>query len=328
MREKWGREQPELGLDRDGVERLLTAAFPSSRVVYHKRARGGLTNTNIEVGLAAAPWRVCLRLYQGNPKEAGKEAALNALLVPRGVPTARFLHFSPSNPMNGAPYAILEWVEGARLASAARGLDEKSQVALGLRLGATLAAIHAIRFDLAGRLDAELRICAPLDFGGEAVRAFARACFDSGILSARLGPEDACALVAFLEREADRLGGWLAEPRLIHGDFNASNILVRRDAGVGWTVAAALDWEFAFAGTPAFDFGNLLRPPLGDKPLLIDAAARGYVAEGGVLPKDWRMAAGIADLVAWVDVLRRDHATPGLIADAALAIQRIVTASL
>jgi 5-methylthioribose kinase len=36
---------------------------------------------------------------------------------------------------------------------------------------------------------------------------------------------------------------------------NSANILVRRCAG-RWTVAAILDWEFAFEGSVAYDIGN------------------------------------------------------------------------
>ncbi len=364
MREDWGRNEPEIGLDGAAIERLVAAAFPAAEIAYFKPARGGLTNTNIEVGLSApldhdgfgsnrskimtvidskslerdaggkpvaafphpALMRVNLRLYQGNPKEAGKEAALNALLLRRGVPTARFLHFAEANPVTGKPYAILDWVEGARLASISRGLDEKNQQALGLRVGSALAAIHAIRFEASGFLDAELRVHAPIDFRRDAILGFLRACRDSGAFGARLGPELAAGLVLFIERQGHHLDAWLGDPRLVHADFNASNILVRRDENRAWRVAAVLDWEFAFAGTPAFDFGNLLRPPLGEKEAFIDAVALSYRDAGGALPEDWRAAARIADLIAWADVLRRDRLGPGLIEDAARAIRRTIGA--
>ena len=48
------------------------------------------------------------------------------------------------------------------------------------------------------------------------------------------------------------------EARLVHGDFGAANILVRQVQGA-WQVAAVIDWEFAFAGTPLFDLGHFLR---------------------------------------------------------------------
>lgn len=324
MREAWGRTEPEIGLDGAAIESLVAAAFPGAQVAYRKFAKGGLTNTNIEVGLKAAPWRVCLRLYQGEPSAAGKEAALNALLLQRGAPTARFLHFAKTNQVTGQPYAVLEWIEGARLARIARRLDENSQIALGERIGDALARIHAISFETPGFLDEELRVAAAMDFSQEAVLAFLRAWLEAGLLSERLGSELAAELLAFFEREGHRLDAWLGEACLVHADFNASNILVRRAADRSWRVAAVLDWEFAFAGSPAFDFGNLLRPPLGEREAFVASVARGYLESGGMLPEDWRKAAKIADLIAWADVLRRASVPPALIEDAQAIIREAI----
>ena len=66
--------------------------------------------------------------------------------------------------------------------------------------------------------------------------------------------------------------------------------------GTAWVVAAVLDWEFAFSGSPAIDFGNLLRPPLGERRSFVAALAAAYEAAGGRLPPDWQAIARIADL--------------------------------
>ena len=92
----------------------------------------------------------------------------------------------------------------------------------------------------------------------------------------------------------------------------------------GWRVAAVLDWEFAFAGSPFFDFGNLLRPPVGDLDGFAEAVAAGYRQAGAAIPPDWRDLARIADLTAWADFLNRTDATPAVIADARRMIERTV----
>jgi len=45
---------------------------------------------------------------------------------------------------------------------------------------------------------------------------------------------------------------------LVHADYNGKNLLMQ-STHEGWQVAAVLDWEFAFAGSPLFDTGNFLR---------------------------------------------------------------------
>ena len=44
----------------------------------------------------------------------------------------------------------------------------------------------------------------------------------------------------------------------MHADYNGKNLLMQ-STHEGWQVAAVLDWEFAFAGSPLFDTGNFLR---------------------------------------------------------------------
>ncbi len=89
-------------------------------------------------------------------------------------------------------------------------------------------------------------------------------------------------------------------------------------ARIFWSMAlrcrAVLDWEFAFSGNPAFDFGNLLRANFG--PAFEQCLAAAYREAGGQLPDDWRRISLMADLYSWLDFLNRPSAGPALIADA------------
>jgi len=98
-----------------------------------------------------------------------------------------------------------------------------------------------------------------------------------------------------------------------------SNILVN-----GVHVAAVVDWEYAFSGAPFMDFGNLLRPPLGELPGFEEGVARGYRAAGGVLPDDWRKRSLHIDLGAWAGFLGRPHITEALANDARRTIARTI----
>ncbi|MGQ3028836.1 MAG: phosphotransferase family protein, partial [Ferrovibrionaceae bacterium] len=83
-----------------------------------------------------------------------------------------------------------------------------------------------------------------------------------------------------------------------------------------------LDWEFAFAGSPFFDFGNILRPPLGDLPGVAAAIATGYREAGGRLPDDWPALSRLVDLLSWADFLNRPVVDAALVADARAMIVR------
>jgi aminoglycoside phosphotransferase (APT) family kinase protein len=89
-----------------------------------------------------------------------------------------------------------------------------------------------------------------------------------------------------------------------------------------WEVASILDWEFAFGGTPFFDFGNLLRPPLGERPGFEAAVVAGYHEAGGALPDNWRRMSLLVDLYNWADFLNGPQASAAIVADATAMIER------
>jgi len=283
---------------------------------------GGLANTNLRVRLAGSDAPLLLRLYQRAPAEARKEWALHRLLAGR-VPVPAILHAAEANPVTDGPYAIVEWIDGEHLAKAVPILDRERRQDLAHDIGRVLASIHDVTFPAAGFLDADLEIAHPLDAGGTGLKGFLEFCLIDGHGGARLGPELSAAVLAFAEREGPRLEAWTRPVRLTHSDFNGSNVLVRETAS-GWRVAAVLDWEFAFAGAPFFDFGNLLRPPLGELDGFSEAVAAGYRDANGEMPSDWRELARIADLTAWADFLNRADASPTLIRDATRMIERTV----
>lgn len=324
MRENWGRDRPVLSLDVRAVSHLIGAALPRTAVASFHPTSGGLANTNLEVVLSGPPGRVLLRLYQRDPAQASKEAALNALVRQRGVPAARFVHFDPTNPITGQPYAVLEWVEGERLETVLPGCDAAMLAALARVTGRALASVHAIGFERPGFFGADLQVPASVDFGRAGLLAWLQRCLRDGRGAHRLGQPLTQELLAFAEREGHRLDAWLGRPCLVHADFNGSNLLVRRPPNRPWEVTAVLDWEFAFSGSPAFDFGNLLRPPLGASEVFGTTVVEAYAQAGGQLPEGWRHIAQIADLYAWADFLNRANLDVVLLEDA----RRIVRATV
>ena len=323
MRDGWTRGTPVLALDAAAAEALITPAFPGARVTEVLPIEGGLANTNLKLTLAGRDSPLLLRLYPRDPAQARKEAALHRRLA-GSVPAPTILHAADDNAVTWGPYAVIEWIDGVHLGRIVPTLTSDSRQDLGRDIGRVLAAIHDMTFPTAGFLEADLQVAQPLDAGKGGLVGFLRLCLVDGRGGERLGPELTQATLAFAERDGPRLEAWTKPPRLTHADFNGSNVLVR-ETGAGWRVAAVLDWEFAFAGAPFFDFGNLLRPPLGDLDGFADAVADGYRRAGAHMPSDWRELARIGDLTAWADFLNRADATPALIADARRMIATTVS---
>ena len=82
---------------------------------------------------------------------------------------------------------------------------------------------------------------------------------------------------------------------LVHGDFNPSNILVKRGR-----IVAVLDWEFSHSGNPLMDISNLLRNTPAD---FHDEVKRGIEASGVSLPGDWLLRCDYFHLGSYLEFL-------------------------
>lgn len=324
MKARWPRQQPIVELDKAGAARLLRPFIADADVTEITALDGGLVNSNLRVRLSGRDAPLLLRLYQRAPPPHRKEAAIAGLL--RGkLPIAAFHHVADDNPVTGHPYAIVEWIEGTRFDSLLSELDRDALVGLGEEIGRALADLHGIIFERYGFFEDGLQIPTAIDLDHRGILAFLRSCLSDGPAAERLGADLARELEAAFARQGAAINDWLPQACLVHGDFNPANLLLRRHAeSQVWRLAAILDWEFALSATPGFDFGNLLRPPLGRCPDFAEALAAGYRAGGGWLPDDWRRIARLVDLTAWAEMLARPTIGDAVIEDA----RRIVRATL
>jgi aminoglycoside phosphotransferase (APT) family kinase protein len=304
-RERWTRQTPLLALSEGEATALLRPVLDGARVEALQTLHGGHSNTNIRVRLDDAN-DVVVRLYQRDPAQARKEAAI-ATLVAGKVPAPRYLHVGERE--NGQTYAIVEWIDGTPLQPRVRGASEDDLARAGREIGRALAGIHSFTFDKAGFLGPDLAIT-PFP-GGASNAGFLEQCF-AGVAGKRLGRDLAQEVIAYANANEHRAAVWNNPPRLTHFDFGSSNILVRDD----FSLAGIVDWEFAAAASPAPDFGNLLRPPLGQRTAFVETLAESYRDSGGFLPDDWRDLTRLADMGAWAEFLSRPQIPDSLIADA------------
>jgi aminoglycoside phosphotransferase (APT) family kinase protein len=92
---------------------------------------------------------------------------------------------------------------------------------------------------------------------------------------------------------------------LVHSDFNAKNLLVDPDS---LEVTGLLDWEYAHAGHPFTDLGNLLRFERDE--VFTDAVLAAYIGRRGGSAGDALALARAADLWALVDLAARRGENP------------------
>lgn len=204
-------------------------------------------------GLARAP--LVLRVFdpEGRRGQAHREAAVHGALHGLGYPAPRVLAWKVDGRVLGAPFLVMERVQGELAAGGAARLDPGGRVRPPL--GALVAGIRGFARvpELMGRTVAQLH--------GIDEKAFAEHLSAAGI------PAEELSLDARLDElearlEAGALGGlapavgWLRRNRprrpavVCHGDAQPANIFVR-----GSEVVGVIDWSHAVVAPGAFDLG-------------------------------------------------------------------------
>ena len=284
-----------------------------------ERLPGGLMNRNCRLRVAGSP-DVVLRLYDRNPSAAAKERTILELLTGE-LPVPKVLY---ANDQAARPFLILEWIDGRSLFDIKRADDRDAMAALAHEAGLLLARLQTHRFDRCGLLTQTLAVHATGLPDPPSTAALVEFFARSAAFRSRVGAGVAQRLLAAVRDWDDRPRAPLLPATLVHGDFNTRNLLVRRDVG-RWSVAAILDWEFAFAGPLYCDIGSFLRYERADYPRFEPAFSRG-LRDGGVpLEGDWLGAARMADLPALCELLARDSTPEDVAAEVAELISRAMT---
>jgi aminoglycoside phosphotransferase (APT) family kinase protein len=87
----------------------------------------------------------------------------------------------------------------------------------------------------------------------------------------------------------------------VHADFNPKNLLV--DPATGG-VTGVLDWEFAYAGAPLADVGNLLR--FAEDEVFDRTVALAYAERAPDVEDGWLEVARALDLYSLIDLASRE----------------------
>ena len=288
------RRTPWIHWSDDLVVRLVEGALPERRVVSVARFSEGRANS-VFLASCADGSGVVVRASTRDPRSADKEFVLAALLhdeawMPRLL--TRLAYQEPGTSDDLVMVGLWEYVPAATLADAWPRLGSDSLLALARELGTVLARLRSFSYPAHGDLAVagDSLTVSPWGFasGDEDERtAFVRWCLFDSPAGDRLGPTLRDRLWSYMQACAAR---WPTPPPvLVHADFGPSNLLVTDDG----RLAAVLDWEFAHAGDPAADLGNLFRarPACAWPDGAEDALARSMRAAGVDLPSDWAVRA-------------------------------------
>jgi aminoglycoside phosphotransferase (APT) family kinase protein len=264
----------------------------------------------------AAGERTVVRIYArpgGRGAEAHEVDAALLRLVRGLLPVAEVLEVRRADPAAGLPALLVtSFLPGTRADLLLPTLDTPGLETLGRNLGAMLARLSGMPMLRAGTfVDSSLRI---EPFPAEVTDLLEW--LDAHESALALAPDELDGLrtvAAAAQADLDTV----ERACLVHSDVNPKNLLVDPDT---LEVTGVVDWEYAHAGSPYSDLGNLLRfdrEPAFAAGVLGEYAARLDVDAHGALE-----LARAADLFALVELASRRGQNP--VADRAHARLRAI----
>ncbi|CAG7654788.1 phosphotransferase family protein [Paenibacillus allorhizosphaerae] len=322
MKEGWERPEAPVSIDLRQLNEMIQPAFPGKRVTAAERIGTGFSNSNYKIYLEGIAVPFVFRLFSGDGEVADKELAISRL-VRKTVPVADFIYADSSCSAFGKPWAVLEWKEGVLLRDVFRTGTSEEMASAAASVGSILAHIHAFMFPEAGFFGKDLTIRTPFRMNGDHFISFIENSLFHNRCGRWLGEELTQAVWSFCRKYGPCLSESGETPVLAHSDFNGLNILMRRET-TGYSVAAVLDWEFAFAWSRNVDIANMLRYE-EDGSAFEHHFIWAYLDQGARLESNWKLLAKLEDLIALCDMLNHSSKdTPNRICD----LQRLIAGTV
>jgi aminoglycoside phosphotransferase (APT) family kinase protein len=241
--------------DMDGIDRPKVEAWFEREIevaeppLAFEQIAGGRSNLTYSVTDSAGHrWalrRPPLGKALGSAHDMGREHKVVSALADTDVPVAPIAGYCTDEAVNGAPFYVMDFVEGPilRMRPDAEPFDKDQRRLIGENVIDTLVDIHATRPDDVGLGDLGKRE----DYVARTLRRWQRQWEGSKTRE-----------IPLIDEVHDRLSSRIPEQgpaTIVHGDYRLDNMILTPDAR---EVAAVVDWELSTLGDPLADVGMLI----------------------------------------------------------------------
>jgi len=236
------------GIDAAAVTTWFTDRVEVTPPLSFDLITGGHSNLTFKVTDAAdRAWvlrRPPLGQVLATAHDMGREHRIISALAPTDVPVAPVVGLSADDSVNGAPFYVMDFVEGhiVRNRASAEALDVTARTRAGEDLVDVMARIHAVDPDAVGLGDLGRR-------DGYIERQLKRWYGQWEKSKTRDLPAVDEVHDALLAAVPEQQG-----VSIVHGDYRLDNCMLADDG----SVAAVLDWEICTLGDPLADVGLLM----------------------------------------------------------------------
>ncbi|MEU2784977.1 MULTISPECIES: phosphotransferase family protein [unclassified Streptomyces] len=282
------------GLDLDRLRGLLERELPglAQGPLTGRLIEGGRSNLTYTVSDGTSRWvvrRPPLGHVLATAHDMKREHRVISALHPTSVPVPRPLLLCEDEEVLGAPFYVMEFVEGTpyRTAGQLAPLGPRRTRDAVLSLVDTLVGLHAVDPASVGLED----FGRPQGFLDRQLRRWGKQ------LDASRNRD-----LAGIDELHATLGRRLPDspaPTVIHGDYRLDNVLIGSDD----RIKAILDWEMSTLGDPLTDLGLLVMysMPLGtpDSPVSTTAEAAGHPAPTELIQRYAERSGRDVSAVSW-----------------------------
>ncbi len=231
---------------------------------------------------------VVLRISFNKKDESciGKEVWVIKQYKKVGVPVPKIYAYETRDKFD---YAIIEKFEAEDLEDIWNKLSEKEKIEISKQMGLLLKKMHSIKFDNFGNIG-DKGVIVKEDFAFRKQSnikvkksEWVAKLFDDGlkclgllIAQDLITPNQSAAIVKYLHSFVPIIRE--CKPVLVHTDFQLGHLFVKR-INNRWHIVGLIDFEFANAYAPEFDFIKLHRAGILDDEKIKKAVMNGYSAK-------------------------------------------------
>lgn len=310
MEQNWERTLPFINIDVNTAEVLFEGVLENTPIKKISSISEGCRTTNYIVNTENKNY--LLKIFFSNEQNYKKEVMLLNRLREDKINVQGIYKISRSKVIEGREFGIYEYVDGISLG---KYLSEGNKIDKNFirSIAKALAKIHSYKFKRAGFFNEDLEVVNVVP----PLREWYYAFLNENARN-RLGTDNVKKITMVVNKHLDILDELDKDIRLVHGDFQGTNILIK-DSKLG----CILDWEFSMAGHPLADIGQFFRYDQYYNQDLIKEFEREYRKYSDyMLVEDWYKLSKLRDMANLIQLMGMNQHMPNKFSDIKKVIER------
>ncbi|WP_238919143.1 aminoglycoside phosphotransferase family protein [Clostridium sp. YIM B02555] len=301
MEHDWERTFPFLEIDENIVSKLFEGILQENNIVNITPVDEGCRTTNYIISTNNINKKYLLKIFFPVEQNYMREIKLLTMLKEnKAIPVPKIYKISRDELIENREYAIYEYMNGQTLGKVVSD-GYKLEDGFVKSVARTLAKIHSYKFDKVGFLDKNLHV---IDNFPPLIKWYEILMGD--MAKKRLGKDIVNKICRLVKQNDEILLELDKDIRLVHGDFQGTNILIENGH-----LSGVLDWEFVMAGHPIADIGQFFRYEEYFNKSLINVFKEEYNNNSDYkLSDNWYKVSKLRDLTNLIQLINTEDDMP------------------